>query len=92
MRHGPHQFADFRFQKFVRDYQGLDRVARVAATSRDGLVGRQFKPVGVGLRIWRGVWWYEWSRLWLKEYVPAMFSLSICSYATAGTGLFSSVA
>jgi hypothetical protein len=45
VRHSLHQFADFRFQKFVRDDQRLHRVARVPAASRDCLVGRRFKPI-----------------------------------------------
>jgi hypothetical protein len=45
VRNSLHQFADFRFQKLVRDDQRLDRIACVAAACRDGLVGCGLKPI-----------------------------------------------
>jgi hypothetical protein len=48
------QFGKLRFQKLIRDDQRLHSVARVAAASRDRLVGCNIQPVGVGLWIWFG--------------------------------------
>ena len=58
VRNSPHQVADFRFQKFIRNDQRFHGVADVAAAGRDGLVGCDFKPIRFGLALgigWHGV-------------------------------------
>lgn len=56
VRHSLHQFADFRFQKLIRHDQRLHGVTRVAAASRDGLVGCKFEPTRFRdrLAVWIG--------------------------------------
>jgi hypothetical protein len=75
MRNSLHQFADFRFQKLVRHDQRLERVAHVAAARRNCFVGCRFKPVSVGLWIWRGALRHWQFRV---DWTPGTFSL--CSH------------
>jgi hypothetical protein len=62
----------FAFHKIEGNDQRLDRVASIAATGRNCLIGRCFKPVGVGLAIRRGVWRHEWFHLTCSCFVPSM--------------------
>jgi hypothetical protein len=68
-----------RFQQFVGDDQRLHHVAGITTSSRDCLVSRCFKPVSVGLWIWRGTFRHDRFRV---DWTPGMFSL--CSNGVKG--------
>jgi hypothetical protein len=71
MRNSLHQFADFRFQILVRHDQRLERVAHVATARRNRFVRCRFKPVGVGLWIWRGALRHgQFPNFWTTRMFP----------------------